>query len=154
MFPPEDPPELADIKKYGADFLTGQNKKHIVFLNIFLEDLMSDIIELIKKQGEKRVSEIRELTGKLSEQLKHLISLIPEETRNKSLETFLNDIRTGVLGEKTPRQSAKGAKRAKKTPTVKRGRKKTAVVAAKRGRKKKEKGKESSREAGAGENAV
>ena len=112
---------------------------------------MSDIIELIKKQGEKRVSEIRELTGKLSEQLKHLISLIPEETRNKSLETFLNDIRTGVLGDKTSRQSAK---RAKKTPAVKRGRKKTAVVAAKRGRKKKEKGKESSREAGAGENAV
>ena len=115
---------------------------------------MSDIIELIKKQGEKRVSEIRELTGKLSEQLKHLISLIPEETRNKSLETFLNDIRTGVLGDKTSRQSAKRAKRAKKTPSVKRGRKKTAVVAAKRGRKKKEKGKESSREAGAGENAV
>ncbi|MDA8087304.1 MAG: hypothetical protein M0Z75_11450 [Nitrospiraceae bacterium] len=100
-----------------------------------------NIIELIKKQGEKRVADIRELTGKLSEQLKHLISLIPEETRNKSLETFLNDIRKGVLGERTPRQ---GVKRGRKPAAAKRGRKAVPGVkpAAKRGRRKKETDKE------------
>ncbi len=100
---------------------------------------MPDIIDLIKKQGEKRVADIRELTGKLSEQLKHLISLIPEETRNKSLENFLNDIRKGVLGEGAP---LKGARKGRKPSAARRGRKKTKATPgagpAKRGRKKKE----------------
>ena len=95
---------------------------------------MADIIELIKKQSEKTVSEIRELTGKLSEQLKHLIKMIPEETRSKSVESFLNDIRTGVLGEKKPRRSVKKTKGA----TASRRGRKPGKVARKRGKKKKE----------------
>ncbi len=100
---------------------------------------MPDIIDLIKKQGEKRVADIHELTGKLSEQLKHLISLIPEETRNKNLETFLNDIRKGVLGEGAPRR---GPKRGRRPSAASRTKKTKAAPgarpAAKRGRKKKE----------------
>ncbi|MDA8089511.1 MAG: hypothetical protein M0Z61_04740 [Nitrospiraceae bacterium] len=81
---------------------------------------MADFIDMIKKQSEKRIADVRELTGKLSEQLKHLIKMIPEETRNKSIETFLNDIRKGVLGEKTVTRRA--ARKGRK-PYARRGRK-------------------------------
>ncbi len=42
---------------------------------------MADIIKLIKKQSKQRVAELRELSSKLSGQLKNLIHLIPETTR-------------------------------------------------------------------------
>ena len=72
---------------------------------------MADIIKLIKKQSEQRIAELRELSGKLSEQLKHVISLIPEDTRQKSVEEFLNGIRESVLG-KGPGRPRRKAKRA------------------------------------------
>ncbi|MDA8327304.1 MAG: hypothetical protein M0033_13990 [Nitrospiraceae bacterium] len=94
---------------------------------------MADIIKLIKKQSEQRISELRELGAKLSEQLKHVINLIPENTRQKSVEDFLNDIRKNVLGEAPGRSP----RRAKRVSAPKRGRK-AAKTAGKRGRKKKE----------------
>jgi hypothetical protein len=93
---------------------------------------MADIMALIKKQSEKGISELRDLSAKLSEQLKHLINFIPENTRQKSVEAFLNDIRRSVLGE-VPRRSSR---RAKKPSTPKRT-VKASRPAAKRGRKKK-----------------
>ena len=96
---------------------------------------MADIIKLIKKQSAQRVVELRELSGKLSEQLKHLINLIPENTRQKSVEDFLNGIRESVLGE-APR---KYTRRTKRASTPKRARKtKAGKNAGRRGRKKKE----------------
>ena len=98
---------------------------------------MADIIKLIKKQSQQRISELRELSGRLSEQLKHLINLIPENTRQKSVEDFLDGIRTNVLVE-PGRKPAKRAKRAGKAPAPKRAAKtKTRKPAAKRGMKKK-----------------
>jgi hypothetical protein len=94
---------------------------------------MADIMALIKKQSEKGVSELRDLSAKLSEQLKHLINFIPENTRQKSVEAFLNDIRTSVLGE-APRPSSR---RAKKPSTPKRTIKVTKVAAKRGGKKKK-----------------
>ena len=98
---------------------------------------MADIIKLIKKQSKQRVAELHELSGRLSEQLKNLIHLIPEDTRQKSVEDFLNGIRESVLG-KAPRKYKRRAKKtaapnqAKKTrkATGKRGRKKKAAVLA------------------------
>ena len=72
---------------------------------------MADIIKLIKEQGERSIAELRELSGKLSEQLKHVISLIPEDTRQKSVEDFLNGIRESVLGV-APRKYKRKAKKA------------------------------------------
>jgi hypothetical protein len=92
---------------------------------------MADLMALMKKQSEKGIAELRDLSAKLSEQLKHLINLIPENTRQKSIEAFLNDIRTSVLGE-APRPS----KRVKKPSTPKRT-VKVGKVTAKRGSKKK-----------------
>ena len=97
---------------------------------------MADIIQLIKKQSQQRISELRVLSGRLSEELRHLINLIPENTRQKSVEDFLDGIRTSVLGEPAGRTG----KRAKRTvaPAAKRAAKtKTRKPAAKRGRKKK-----------------
>ncbi|MDA8388567.1 MAG: hypothetical protein M0Z58_07910 [Nitrospiraceae bacterium] len=94
---------------------------------------MSDIIALIKEQSEKRIAEVRTLSGKLSEQLKHLISLIPEGTRQKSVEALLNDIRKSVLGEakrqapKKARSSSRGRVKKAGAAPGKRGRKKKAV---------------------------
>ena len=93
---------------------------------------MADIIKLIKKQSQRSIAALRELSGRLSEQLKHVISLIPENTRQKSVEDFLNGIRESVLGE-APR---KYKRRAKKTAAPKQA-KKTRRTTGKRGRKKK-----------------
>ncbi len=95
---------------------------------------MADIIKLIKKQSAQGISELRELSGRLSGQLRQLINLIPEDTRQKSVEDFLNGIRNSVLGE-APR---KYTRRAKKAAAPKRAAKtKTRKPATKRGRKKK-----------------
>ena len=94
---------------------------------------MADIIKLIKKQSKQHIAELHELSGKLSEQLKHLIHLIPEDTRQKSVESFLNDIRESVLGKGPGRPRRK----AKRVPAPKRT-KKTGNGAGRRGRKKKE----------------
>ena len=94
---------------------------------------MADIIKLIKKQGERSIAELRELSGKLSEQLKHVISLIPEDTRQKSVEEFLNGIRESVLGKGPGRPRRK----AKRTSAPKRA-KKAGKGTSRRGRKKKE----------------
>ena len=95
---------------------------------------MADIIKLIKKQSKQRVAELHDLSGRLSEQLKHLINLIPENTRQKSVEDFLNGIRESVLGE-TPRRKA--GRKAKRASAPKRARK-TGKGPGRRGRKKKE----------------
>ncbi len=94
---------------------------------------MADIIKLIKKQSAQGISELRELSGRLSGQLRQLINLIPEDTRQKSVEDFLNGIRNSVLGEPARRP----AKRTKRARAPKRTAK-TGKPAAKRGRKKKE----------------
>ena len=100
---------------------------------------MADIIKLIKKQGERSIAELRELSGKLSEQLKHVISLIPEDTRQKSVEDFLNGISESVLGKgpgrprrKAKRAAASAPKRASKAGkgTGRRGRKKKETAPA------------------------
>lgn len=93
---------------------------------------MADIIKLIKKQSEKSIAEIRVLSGKLSEQLKNVVNLIPENTRNKSVEEFLNDIRRGVLGESVQKASRRGRK-----PAAKKRTKKVGKTGVKKGRKKK-----------------
>jgi hypothetical protein len=91
-----------------------------------------DIVKLIKKQSQKQIAELHELTGMLSVRLKDLINLIPEKTRGKSVEAFLNDIRKGVFGAegektKTPRKRrrrrASSKKSIKKVGTPKPGRK-------------------------------
>ncbi|MDA8174568.1 MAG: hypothetical protein M0018_08260 [Nitrospiraceae bacterium] len=95
-----------------------------------------DILQTIKKQSAKQIEELKELSGKLSGKLKDVIGLIPEDTRHKSIEEFLNSIREGVLG-KAPRKYAKRAKktaaskrrgRPKGTKTTTRGRKKTTAA--------------------------
>ena len=98
---------------------------------------MADIIKLIKKQSAQRVAELRELSGKLSEQLGHLIHLIPEDTRQKSVEDFLNGIRESVLGE-TPRKYKRRAKKAAVSAPKRAGKTKAGKGAGRRGRKKKE----------------
>ena len=98
---------------------------------------MADIIKLIKKQSAQRVAELRELSGKLSEQLKNLINLIPENTRQKSVEDFLNGIRESVLGE-APRKYKRRAKRAAASVPKRPRKTKAGKGAGRRGRKKKE----------------
>jgi hypothetical protein len=93
---------------------------------------MADMMALIKRQSEKGISELRDLSAKLSARLKHLINFIPENTRQKSVEAFLNDIRTSVLGE-APRRSSRRAKK----PSTPRRTVRVSKVVAKRGRKKK-----------------
>ncbi len=98
---------------------------------------MADIINQIKKQSKRSIAELRELSGRLSEQLKHVISLIPEDTRQKSVEDFLNGIRESVLGKGPGRPRRKAKREAASTP--KRARKtKAGKGAGRRGRKKKE----------------
>lgn len=94
---------------------------------------MADLIKLIKKQSQKSIAEIRVLSGKLSEQLRNVIHLLPEDTRHKSIEAFLNDIRKGVLGEPAQKTARRGRKPSSQTRT-----KKVGKTGAKRGRKKKE----------------
>ena len=98
---------------------------------------MADIIKLIKKQSAQRVAELSELSGRLSEQLKHLINLIPENTRQKSVEDFLNGIRESVLGE-APRKYTRRAKKASASAPKRAKKAKAGKGAGRRGRKKKE----------------
>jgi hypothetical protein len=90
-----------------------------------------DIITAIKKEAEKQIANLHDLTGKLSGQLKSLSHLVPEKTRKKTVEAFLDDIRKGVFGEAAPR------KRRKKAGAPRTARKTKKTVAKKRGRKKK-----------------
>ncbi|MDA8172309.1 MAG: hypothetical protein M0Z48_10855 [Nitrospiraceae bacterium] len=97
---------------------------------------MADIIKLIKKQSQRSIAELRELSGKLAEQLKHVISLIPEDTRQKSVEDFLNGIRESVLGQ-APRKYKRRAKRASASAPKRPRKTKAGKGAGRRGRKKK-----------------
>lgn len=95
-----------------------------------------DILKTIKQQSAKQIEELKDLGGKLSGKLKDVIGLLPEDTRHKSIEDFLNGIRETVLG-KAPRKYAKRA--TKKTGAKKRGRPKATKTkgTTRRGRKKK-----------------
>jgi len=94
-----------------------------------------DITKLIKDQSAKTVEELKVLSSKLSEQLRNVINLIPENTRQKSVEDFLNSIRESVFSEspKTPKAQRKYTRRTKKATTPETAPKK--VMAKKRAKK-------------------
>ncbi|MDA8388044.1 MAG: hypothetical protein M0Z58_05190 [Nitrospiraceae bacterium] len=69
-----------------------------------------DIVKMVKKESAKQIEELKELGGKLSEKLKNVINLIPEDTRQKSVEDFLHGIRESVFG-KAPRKYKRRTKK-------------------------------------------
>ena len=63
----------APMQPPDANFLTDPFRQHLVNQKSFWRSvLVADIIELIKKQSEKRLSDLRDLAGKLSEQRKQV----------------------------------------------------------------------------------
>ena len=99
-----------------------------------------DILKTIKTQSAKQIEELKKLSGQLSGKLSDVIGLIPEDTRHKSVEDFLNGIRESVLGKAPRKTTRKYTKKATKTAAgvKKRGRPKTAKAKTTgRGRKKK-----------------
>jgi hypothetical protein len=96
-----------------------------------------DILKEIKKQSELKIKRLNELTGKLSEHLRFLISLLPESDRGIAIDKFLQNIKEKISSEIIMKKRGR-PKGAKKTAPKKRGRPKGAKKTApkKRGRPK------------------